>query len=171
MTEINSPTGSAIAFQDQIPNNGCFGCGPDNEQGLRIKSFWSGSPDSSQESICRYHPEPHQAAGPSHVLNGGIIASLIDCHTVCTATAEAYRRAGREIGAGQEIWYVTGTLTVKYLRPTPIDRPVELRATIKEVGEKKTRLLCTLLSEGEPAARAEIIAIRVPDEWREAGDS
>lgn len=149
------------AFQDQIPGNGCYGCGPHNDHGLRLKSHWEGD-----ESVATFMPEPFHAAGPKHVLNGGIIATVMDCHGVCTAIAEAYRREGRAVGSAPEIWYATGSLKVDYLRATPIDRPLTLRATITEAGPKKTRVLCTLLSDGQECARGEVLAIRVPDGWR-----
>ena len=123
------------AFQDRMPGNHCFGCGPGNERGLRIKSHWAD--EQGTESVCRFEPQPHQAAGPREYLNGGIIATVIDCHGVCTAIADAYRREGREMGQGELIWYVTGSLTVDYRRPTPIDREVEIRARLREVDGRK----------------------------------
>lgn len=152
------------AFQDQITDNFCFGCGPTNQHGLRIKSYW----DGPNESICTYQPESHQNAGSKQFLNGGIIATLIDCHCICTAIAYAYRDEGREIGSSPAIWYVTGSLTVKYLRPTPIKVPVELRARFVKAGEKKTVLSCTLSSNGQECAKGELVAIRVPLSWLEA---
>jgi acyl-coenzyme A thioesterase PaaI-like protein len=152
------------AFQDRIPDNHCFGCGPDNEKGLRIKSRWAG-PDTS---LCVYDPEPHQMAGPTHVLNGGIIATVVDCHCVCTAIADAYRREGREPGDAPDIWYATGTLSVRYEKPASITEPLELHATVVEAGPKRTRLTCVVHSGGNECASAEVIAIRVPPEWRDA---
>ena len=153
-----------VAFQDQIRDNLCFGCGPTNEHGLRIKSYWDG-PD---ESTCTYQPEFHQNAGAKQYLNGGIIATLIDCHCICTAIAHAYLEQAREIGSLPAIWYATGSLTVKYLRPTIIEVPVELRARIVEAGEKKTVLSCKLSSNGQECAVGEVVAIRVPLSWRES---
>lgn len=150
------------AIQDRIAGNLCFGCGVDNPHGLQIKSCWNGD-----ESICEYQPRPHHAAGPRHVLNGGIIATLIDCHSVCTAIDHAYRRAGRPTGTGEKLWYATGKLNIKYLRPTPIDKPVRLVARIVEFTEKKTVLDCTLSSDDDICATAEVIAVRVPPEWIE----
>ena len=116
-----------VAFQKLMPGNGCFGCGPENPDGLRIESFWkSVAPDA--EAVCTYVPHPHQSAGPPQWLNGGIVSVLIDCHSVCTAVADAYRREGRAMGEEPLIWYVTGRLSIDYLRPTPIDRPVDLTA-------------------------------------------
>ena len=143
------------SFQSLIPDNFCFGCGPANPDGLHIESYWSG-PD---ESVSTYHPKPHQAAGPKGVVNGGIIATLIDCHCVCTAIAWAYRAESREIGSQPLIWYATGSLNVKYLRPAPIDRPLRLRARIEEAGAKRTVLSCRLSSQGEACAQGEVIAV------------
>jgi len=148
------------AIQDAISGNLCFGCGADNPRGLRIKSHWVG-----EESVCVYHPEPHHCAGPPHVVNGGILATLIDCHCVCSAISDAYRREGREVGTAPPLWYVTGGLSIRYLRPTPIDHPIELRARITEATTKKTVLECTLSSNGESCATAEVVAIRVSRAW------
>ena len=83
------------AIQDQLGgDNYCFGCGPQNPDGLQIKSYWEG-----EETVCRFEARPAFAAGPRQLLNGGIIATLIDCHSVCTAMALAYRAEGRPPGA------------------------------------------------------------------------
>jgi acyl-coenzyme A thioesterase PaaI-like protein len=140
---------SSTAFQDLIPDNRCYGCGPQNHSGLRIKSFWEG-----EESVCVY-------------LNGGIIATLIDCHSVCTAIAHAYRLEGRAIGSDPHIWCVTANLNITYLRPTPLDAPVTLRARVTDAGPKKTMLQCRLYSNSDECARGEVVAVRVPDSWRE----
>lgn len=149
------------AFQDRIPGNHCFGCGPANEGGLQIKSFWADPEGSGDESVCLYQPRPHQAAGPRAYLNGGIIATLIDCHAVCTAIADTYRREGRAVGEGEPIWCVTASLEIDYRRPTPIDREVVVRARIVEVDGRKTWLRCELASGDEPCAEARVLAVRV----------
>jgi acyl-coenzyme A thioesterase PaaI-like protein len=157
-------TANQPAFQDQIPENYCWGCGPLNPHGLHIKSRWSASGD---EAICVWHPGQWHMAGPQHILNGGIIATIIDCHCICTAIADAYRREERSLSSAPLIWYVTGGLDVSYLRPSPIDRPVELRARLDEIKGKKTVVSCSLQSDGEECATARLVAIRVPPEWRE----
>lgn len=149
------------AFQDLIPDNGCFGCGPHNEHGLRIKSYWDG-----EESVCTFLPEPFHTAGPPQFLNGGITATIVDCHCVCTAIAHAYRTERRAIGSNPHIWCVTASLDVRYLRPVPIDGPVDLRAKILESDGRKTKVGCNVFSKGGECARAEVVAIRVPPEWR-----
>ena len=151
------------AFQDQMVDNYCWGCGSLNEKGFQIKSRWDG-----EGAVCVWTPRPEHAAGPRHVLNGGVIATVIDCHSICTAVAEAYRDAGRALDSEPMIWYVTGSLKVDYLRPPPIDQPIELRALIAEKREKKMIVTCTLTSQGQACARSEVVAVRVPPEWRAA---
>lgn len=149
------------AFQDLIPRNHCWGCGPENEHGLQIKSYWSGD-----GTICEWEPRPWHMAGPTHVLNGGIIATLIDCHSICTAIADAYCREGRALDSEPLIWYVTARLDITYRHPTPIDSPVTLHAHISERSPRKSLVACTLSADGEERVRAEVVAVRVPDAWR-----
>jgi acyl-coenzyme A thioesterase PaaI-like protein len=149
------------AIQDRLPHNHCYGCGPENPKGLQIKSYWDG-----KESVCTYLPRPEQSAGPTQYLYGGTIASIIDCHCVGTSIANYYERDSREVGEGPPIWCVTGNLSVRYLKPIRIDKPVELRATIRECSDRKTTVDCQAISDGDVAATGEVIAIRVPETWR-----
>jgi len=149
------------AIQDQLTGNHCFGCGPENADGLRIKSYWQ--PDDT--TTCRFKPSARHCAGPAAILNGGIIATLIDCHCVCTAMAHAYRLEGRRIGATPPIWFATGSMSIDYLAPARIDGPVDLVARVREFSERKSIVTCELNSGDEICARAEIIAVRVPAEW------
>lgn len=153
----------ARAFQDDIPHNDCWGCGPHNQHGLHVRSYWEGA-----EAVCRWQPRSYHRAGPPHILNGGIIATIIDCHAVCTAIAAAYRAEQRPIDSKPPIWYATASLQVTYRQPTPIAAPVELRAQIDETSGRKTIVSCVLLSEGRACATAKVIAVRVPEEWRNA---
>jgi acyl-coenzyme A thioesterase PaaI-like protein len=153
----------ANAIQDAIPHNRCWGCGTLNPRGLQIKSYVEG-----EETVCRFTPSREHMAGPPNVLNGGIIATVIDCHGVCTAIADAYRAAGRELGSEPLIWCVTASMKVDYLAPTPIDAPVELRARVREAKGRKRVVECTLRSGGKECARGEVIAVEVPPEWRGA---
>jgi acyl-coenzyme A thioesterase PaaI-like protein len=148
------------AFQDAFSENYCWGCGEHNAHGLRIKSYWSGD-----EAICTWQPQPYHTAGPQHILNGGIIAVLMDCHGVCTAVAAAYRAEGRMMTSTPPLYYATASLQVTYLHPTPIAEPVTVRARITSMTEKKTVLTCSLHSGGEECARGELVAVRVPPAW------
>lgn len=148
------------AFQDGMPFNHCWGCGADNPDGFQLKSYWEG-----EQAVATWRPRPQYMAGPEHVLNGGVISTLIDCHAICTAVADGYRREERPIGEGETIWYVTGTLEVTFLKPTPIDQPVHLSASVARQEGRKSWVEVTLSSQGEPCARGNVLAIRVPLEW------
>ncbi len=148
------------AFQDDIPHTYCFGCGRDNPRGLHLRSFWDGD-----ASVCSFEPGEQHAAGPRDIVNGGIIATIVDCHCVCTAIAAAYRTEGRPIGSEPPIWYVTAALNVTYVRPAPLGGPLSIRATITSATGRKAVLACTVFADGEERAHAEVVAVRVPAEW------
>lgn len=111
------------AFQDYYPDDlsHCYGCGSHNEKGLQIKSFWDG-----EESVCIYTPRNYHTAIPGFVY-GGLIASLIDCHSTGTAAAAQYRAENRDMGTDPPVRFVTASLHVDFLRPTPIGVPLEVR--------------------------------------------
>ena len=148
-----------LAFQDEsyIKNNHCWVCGNDNPHGLYIKSQWDGD-----ESICEWEPKEFHSAGWPLVLNGGIISGIMDCHCICTAIAEYYNDKTPEERESPKYWFATASLKVDFLKPTPIDKPVQLRAKIKEMHEKKAVVKCSLYSENEECVRGEVLAIRVP---------
>lgn len=153
----------AGAIQDSIPHNHCWGCGTLNPRGLQIKSYAEGD-----ETVCRLRPGPEFMAGPTHVVYGGLVAAVFDCHCVCTAIADAYRAAGRPLGSEPLLWCVTASLRVDYLAPTPIGEPMELRARVREAKGRKRVVEATLRSGGKETARAEVIAVEVPAAWRGA---
>lgn len=151
------------AIQDAIPHNHCWGCGTLNPRGLQLKSYPEGD-----ETVCRLTAAPEFMAGPTHVVYGGLIAAVFDCHCVCTAIADAYRAAARPLGAEPLIWCVTASLRVDYLAPTPIGQPMELRARVREAKGRKRVVEAALRSGGKETARAEVIAVEVPPAWRGA---
>ncbi len=151
------PTPSAPAFQDHLLPFGksCFGCGQQNDHGLRIRSHWEG-----EEGVCHWTPQAWHMAGEG-ILCGGVIATLIDCHSACTATAAAYRAEGREIGSLPRLVYVTASLRVDYLRPTPLNGELELRARVKEIAGRRITIACSLSAAGTQTARSEAVFVRV----------
>lgn len=148
-------------FQDLMHDNFCWGCGADNPDGLQIKTVWDGD-----TSLTRWTPSLQFSAGPRHILNGGIIATVLDCHGVCTAFADAYRRQGREIGSEPELWFATSSMAIDYLRPTPIDAELELRGTVADAGERTCTVEVVLAAAGKDRARATVSAVLVPESWR-----
>ena len=149
------------AFQDYYPDevSYCYGCGRLNEHGLQIKSYWDGD-----EAVCVYQPRPYHMAVPGYVY-GGLIASLIDCHGTGTAAAAMYRAEGRAMDTEPPLRFLTASLHVDYLKPTPIDRPLELRARVKEIKGRKVIVSIDLLAHDEVCARGEIVTVKVPDEF------
>ena len=144
------------AFQDQGSVRYCHGCGAGNERGLRLKSYWDGA-----EAVASWNAEAHHCGGTRENLNGGIIASLIDCHSLNLAIAHAYRAEGRPIGSAPRIGYVTAKLNISYLKPTPIDRPIQLRARIAKLEGRKAWMRCTVSAAGEICATGEVLGVRV----------
>ena len=151
-------------FQDYMPENSCFGCGA-NPEGLRIQSYWEG-----KEALCYWQAEAkHQ--GWKGILNGGILATVIDCHCMCTAMAAAYAAENRALDTQPVYRYATGTMTIRYLRPVRYHLPICLRATVEEVKLRKTTLSCEVFSEDRIVAKAQVIAIRVYDSSEIVEDS
>ncbi|MGI8754437.1 MAG: PaaI family thioesterase [Acidimicrobiales bacterium] len=149
-----------------MKDNHCWGCGADNPDGLQLKSAWDGD-----HSTARWSGSPQYAAGPRHFLNGGVIATLLDCHGVCTAVADAYRRAGRAIGSDPEIWLAMTAMEIRFLRPTPVDAELVIRGTVSAVDDAGATVDCVLEAEGKERARARVMSVQVPDSWRHGSGS
>jgi acyl-coenzyme A thioesterase PaaI-like protein len=148
------------AFQDYYPDHlaHCYGCGRLNEQGLQIKSHWDGD-----ETVTTYTPKPYHIAIPGYVY-GGLIASLIDCHGTGTAAAAAYRAEGREMDSDPPLRFLTASLKVDYIKPTPLGIPLEVRAKIKEVKGRKVVVSSKVIAKGEVCAQGEVVAVQVPED-------
>ena len=147
------------AFQEYYPENlsHCYGCGRFNEHGLQIKSYWDG-----EETVCIFHTQPYHMAVPGYVY-GGLIASLIDCHCTGTAAAASYLAEGRAMGTEPALRFLTASLHVDYLRPTPLGMPLEVRGTIKEMKGRKVVVSATVSAEGQACARGEVVAVKAPE--------
>lgn len=115
--------------------------------------------------MARFVPQPHHCAGAPHFVNGGILATLIDCHCVCTAYAAGYRDAGRVIGTAPAIHFVTGEMSLRYLRPAPIAGLLELSAAIAGRSDKGYRVSCTLQVQGKTCVSAHVFAAQVSEAW------
>jgi acyl-coenzyme A thioesterase PaaI-like protein len=131
------------SLQDRYaPSNRCFGCGPANEKGLRIKSYVSGD-----EVVCDWRPEPHHEAWAG-VVNGGIIGALFDCHSNWTATWHLMNAAGAESPPST----VTADFHVTLKRPTPSGGPVRLRARVVDSSEDRAVVEASLEAGGRVTA-------------------
>jgi acyl-coenzyme A thioesterase PaaI-like protein len=134
------------------PDNACFGCGPANSKGLRIRSFERG-----EALVAAWMPEPHHEAFPG-VLNGGIIGALLDCHSNWTAAWHLMRQSG----AASPPCTVTADYAVKLLRPTPTDGPVALTARVAESAADRAVIEAELSAGGKVCAtcRGTFVAVK-----------
>ena len=149
---------SEKSFQDHYSENvaHCYGCGRLNPEGLQIKTFWDG-----EESVTRYRPRDYHTAIPGFVY-GGLLASLIDCHGTGTAAAAGYRAEGREMGSEPSLRFVTASLHVDYLKPTPIDGELELRGRVKAIEGRRVTVETTVYAGGVATARGDVVAVPMP---------
>ncbi len=149
---------AAIAVQDFYPDDfaHCYGCGRLNEHGLHLRTHWDGD-----ETVTRYTPRPFEMAVPGFVY-GGLIASLIDCHAMGTAAAATLRAAGQEVGAAPSPRFVTASLRVDYLQPTPLGPELEVRARVRQATDRKVIVDATVSVGGAVTARGEAVAVRMP---------
>lgn len=150
------------AFQDTYPENvaHCYGCGRLNEHGHQIKTYWDGD-----ETVTRFQPQPEHTAIPGFVY-GGLIASLIDCHSTGTAAAAAYRAQQREMDSEPPLRFVTGSLHVDFLKPTPLGPVLELRGRVKELKGRKVVVESEVWVDGAMTARGEVVAVQMPDTFK-----
>ncbi|HEX6886006.1 MAG TPA: PaaI family thioesterase [Planctomycetota bacterium] len=132
------------SLQDRYaPHNACFGCGPANAKGLRLKSIPAGD-DPDGEVLCEWRPEKHHEAFEG-MLNGGICGALLDCHSNWTAAWHLMRKSGQTTPPCT----VTAEFHVKLRKPTPTDGPVTLRARVVESSASKAVVEATLEARGE----------------------
>ena len=145
-------------LQDLYPDDfaHCYGCGRLNADGLHVKSQWKDG-----EAIAHFHPAPYHIALPGFVY-GGLIASLIDCHAMATAAAASMEANGLTPGVDQTPRFVTASLHVDYLRPTPLGPPLLLRSHAAEVGERKVVVEVSLVADEAECARGRVVAVRMP---------
>ena len=153
---------SGKAFQDYYPDqwSHCFGCGRLNKHGYQIKSYWDG-----EETIAQFTPKSYHTAIPGYVY-GGLLASVIDCHGTGTAAAAAYRSENRSMDSDPPLRFLTGSLNIKYLKPTPLGETIVLRGKIREVKKRKITVDVIVSVNGIETVTGEVIAIQVPEHLR-----
>ncbi len=153
------------AFQDYYPENvaHCYGCGTLNAHGHQIRTYWDG-----EETVTRFTPESYHTSVPGFAY-GGLITSLIDCHSTGTAAAAMYRMEGREMDTLPPFRFVTGSLRVDFLKPTPISSAIEIRGRVKEIKGRKVIVETTVQVDGVVTARGEVLAVQMPDSFGATG--
>jgi acyl-coenzyme A thioesterase PaaI-like protein len=147
------------AFQDHYADTfaHCYGCGRLNAEGLQLKSYWDG-----EESVCRFEPRPCHTGGFPEFVYGGLIASLVDCHSAATAAAANARAQGRALGSRPLDRYVTASLKVDFIKPTPL-RPIQLRGRVVEMTPRKVIVTTTVAVDGVTRATGEAVMVKLPD--------
>ncbi|HDQ03468.1 MAG TPA: PaaI family thioesterase [Deltaproteobacteria bacterium] len=147
------------AFQEYYPDDlsHCYGCGTLNQHGLQIKSYWNGD-----ESVCIYTPRPYHTAIPG-IVYGGLIASIIDCHSTGTAAAAKYKAENRAMDTMPPLRFVTASLNVNYLLPTPLDCPLEVRGKVKAIKGRRVVVESRLIAKGKVCATGEVVAVQMPE--------
>lgn len=148
-----------IAIQDEYPDDfaWCYGCGRLNEEGYHLKTYWNGE---QTETI--YQPREEHTAIPGFVY-GGLIGALVDCHGTGSASLALHRKNGFEPGSGEAPpRFVTGSLHVDFLKPTP--QKVELKAigTVEEIHPKKWKVTSEVFAGDVLCAKGEVIAVVMP---------
>jgi acyl-coenzyme A thioesterase PaaI-like protein len=144
------------AVQDFYPDDfaWCYGCGRLNESGYQFKTRLVG-----EETVTEFTPAGQHSALPGFVY-GGLIASLIDCHSTGSAAIFALRTAGEEVGASTAPRFVTAHLEVDYLHPTPLDR-LRVVGRMVETTERKVIVDSELTAERRVTARGHAVLVRV----------
>ena len=132
----------------------CFGCGRLNELGHHFRTRWD-----HDKTLTLYTPQPEHIAIPGFVY-GGLLASLIDCHSTGSASLALYRRDGHELGdEAPAPRCMTASLKVDYLNPTPLGPELMVRGTIAEMGTRKVIVKSELYADDTLCVRAEVIAV------------
>jgi acyl-coenzyme A thioesterase PaaI-like protein len=134
------------------PHNACFGCGPSNPKGLKVRSFPEGD-----TCVAEWKAEQYHEAFPG-VLNGGIIGALLDCHSNWTAAYFLMKASGEE----SPPCTVTADFAVKLLRPTPTDGILKLVAKVIELKEDRATIHAELIANGKvcDTCRGTFVAVK-----------
>ena len=149
------------AFQDFYPEkfSHCYGCGKSNPDGLQLKSYWD-----EENTIARFTVSPKYSGGVPDNVYGGMVASLLDCHGTASAAAFAYRAAGRQMGDdGAPVRFVTASLKVDFLRPTPIGVELVILGRQGSVERRKVQVFLSLSANGVVCAKGEMLAVQLRD--------
>lgn len=152
-------------FQNYMLGDVCFGCGENNHFGLKIKSQWQ-----EDWCICHWQAEEKHQGWPG-IVCGGILSTLIDCHCMASAMATAVRNENRSLDSEPRYRFATGSLRIKFKKPTPINTPLVLKARVSDIRDDyRYGLECFISTEESVTVEAEVVAFRVYDSGRQEGN-
>jgi len=148
----------AVPLQDRLhpeaPIRHCYGCGADNANGLKIKSYLDGD-----EGVCTWRPADHHCSYPGY-LNGGVACTLIDCHSAWTVFAIECREMGLDLGRASDLpTGLTRALNIEFLKPTPVDTDLVLRAQVIKRGRASRTVKCSIYANGNECVRGEVVIV------------
>jgi len=147
------------AIQDDYPEDfsWCYGCGRLNDEGYHLRTGWQG-----EETVTYYEPSSKYIAIPGFVY-GGLIASLIDCHGTGSCALALHRKNGFEPGSGKAPpRFVTASLNVAYLKPTPQGALLKAVGKVKEIHPKKWRVGVDVFADEILCATGEVVGVVMP---------
>lgn len=147
------------AIQDDYPDDfaWCYGCGRLNVDGHHFRTGWQG-----EQTVTIYTPQAEHVALPGFVY-GGLIASFIDCHGTGSAALKLHRKNGHEVGDKTDPpRFVTASLKVDFLKPTPHGVPLKAVGTVQEIHPKKWKVDTEVYANDTLCARGEVIAVVMP---------
>jgi len=147
-----------VPLQDRLhqaaPIRQCYGCGADNQNGLKVKSFLEGD-----EGVSKWRGQKHHCSYPGF-LNGGIACTLIDCHSAWTAFALECKNQSLDMGQDANLptgW--TRALTVEFLKPVELDQELILRARVVKEGRTSRTVACSIFAKDEECVRGEVTVV------------
>jgi acyl-coenzyme A thioesterase PaaI-like protein len=148
---------SKKAIQDLFPEDGthCYGCGRNNSKGLQIKTFCE-----QDECICRFQPKSYHIAYPE-VGCGGIISTILDCHSINTAMYAAYKAQNREVGSKPDMIFATKSMTVNFIKSAPIKETWVFKAKVKEFTQRKIIIECKVYANEVEFANGTVVAVKI----------
>jgi acyl-coenzyme A thioesterase PaaI-like protein len=137
---------SSLSIQESLyPELTCFGCGHANPDGFHLRSYRDGD-----RTVAEFTPRPEHDNGFGF-LNGGIISTVLDCHTAAVVMWESDQR-GWAAADGAPVPFITAGIEVRFVRPTPLGPPVQLAATPQTISETEIVVIAELAAEGKPRA-------------------
>ena len=154
-------TTQGLAWQDRIrqdhPGRRCYGCGADNPKGLHLKSHVQGD-----ELVAHWRAQEHHLSYPGF-LNGGVAATLMDCHAVCAAFVAELKELGLDPGeAPQRLpagW--TKAMSLEFIKPVPLSEEISLRAKVVGKGDKSRQVQCSLYVDGQECVTGDLTIIMI----------
>jgi len=158
----SNKTNDMIAIQDFYEDefSVCFGCGRLNKDGHQLKTFLIGN-----ETISEHIPDKNKTAIEG-IVYGGLLASLIDCHGTGSASAFYAKKNGIKLKQYNAPRFVTGNLNVSYLKPTPLNKKLTLKGTLKEIKERKVVVSISVFCEDTLTVKGEVVALLLPENFK-----